>query len=88
LSEFLLVKFSSLPYIQFIAGERLKALCAACLKNSAKTLVNATRVPKNVGGSRQPPVFRLKKRIFSTWSVAGYLWRTAMSLQNGYRISR
>ena len=43
----------------------LKALCTACPKNSAKTFVNATCMPKNVGGPRKRPFFRLKREIFS-----------------------
>jgi hypothetical protein len=50
--------------------------------------VNATCVPKNAGGGLKLRQRNLKKWIFSAWSVAGYLWPTAMNLQNGYRIFR
>jgi hypothetical protein len=43
-------------------------------------------LPSNAGGSLKPRLLRLQKRILLTWSVAGFLWRTTMNLQNGYRI--
>jgi hypothetical protein len=42
-------------------------------------------MPKNAGGGLNSRLRHLQKQIFSTWSVVGYLWRTIMNLQNGYR---
>jgi hypothetical protein len=58
-----------------------------CSKTSAKTFANATCRPSNAGVGLRLRERNLKKRIFSTWSVAGYLWRTTMNLHNGCRVS-
>ncbi len=47
--------------------------------------MNVTSAPSNADGPLKPPILHLQKTIFSTWSGAGYLWRTAMNLQNGCR---